>query len=130
MAFRSLYKWDLRGCFGSQAHLVTETRVKILVILISGPKLSLYTGLTKLIFYSMGKYLYHVEEQKSKFSVQTNCIELIINKSILRFLAPLSITLLQIKNFLTRGSDCWLYNFFFFFFSRACQIMLTGIKTA
>lgn len=65
-----------------------------------------FISLSQLRFYNIDKYLYHTEEQKSKFSVQTNCIELITNKSIFRFLAPLSIALLQIKNFLTRSFDC------------------------
>lgn len=127
--FSFLHKRDLRGCLRSQPHLVTETRVKILEILVSSPMLSLYTSLSQLSFYNIGKYLYHMEEQKSKFNVQTNCIELITNKSILRFLAPLSIALLQIKNFLTRSFDCWLYNVNIFF-SRVRHIMLTGINTA
>jgi len=68
--------------------------------------LSFYTSLSQLRFYNIGKYLYHREEQKSKFSVQTNWIELITNKSILRILVPLSIALLQMENFLTNSFDC------------------------
>lgn len=111
--FSFLYKEDLRDHLRSQLHLLTEGRGRILI---SSPILRLYRSLSQLRFYNIVKYIYHIEEQKSKFTVQTNCIELITNKSILRFLASLSIALLQIKNFLTRSFDCWLYNFNFFFF--------------
>lgn len=112
MEFSAVYKWDLRGCLRSQPHLVTGTGGKVLEILVPSPKLSSHTGLAQLWFYNVGKCLYHMEEQKSKFGVQTNCIEL-INKSILRALAPLSIALVQIKNFLTRSSDCTTLIYFF-----------------
>lgn len=128
--FSVLYKGDLRGHLRSQLHFLTEARGKILEILVFSRTLSPYRSLSQLRFYNIGKYIYHMEEQKSKISLQTNCIELITNKSILRFLAPLSIALLQIENFLTRSFDCWLYNFNFFFLLSMCQIMLIGIKTA